>query len=116
MAKSQPSRRFLSLNINRLRGNDKRRSLFNLLLRDQWDVILLQETHHSSRAEGEERAQEGSHGLCPHLGRAKLLESWHMTQKTQNTETQYTGWQTLQGTDIVTGAQAGGTPWHMLYF
>ena len=64
-ARQQPSLRLLSLNVNGLRANDKRRSLFNLLHRDTWDIVLLQETHHSSREEGEEWAQEGPHGLRP---------------------------------------------------
>ena len=61
----QPSLRLLSLNVNGLRGICKRRTLFNLLHRDTWDVVLLQETHHSNREEGEEWAQEGPHGLRP---------------------------------------------------
>ena len=50
----QPSLRLLSLNVNGLRDAAKRRTLFSLLHRDRWDVVLLQETHHSSQAEGEE--------------------------------------------------------------
>jgi exonuclease III len=48
--------RLLSLNVNDLRAADKRRSLFNLLHRDTWDVFFLQETHHGSSEEGTEWA------------------------------------------------------------
>lgn len=58
-----PSLRLLSLNVNGLRDKDKRRCLFNLLERDKWDIILLQETHHSSAEEGAAWAQEGPSGL-----------------------------------------------------
>ena len=37
--------------------------LFNLLERDKWDVVLLQETHHSSAEEGAAWTQEGPNGL-----------------------------------------------------
>ena len=39
-----------SLNVNGLRSASKRRSLFTLLQRDRWDVVLLQETHHADDA------------------------------------------------------------------
>nr|BAA25763.1 reverse transcriptase [Chlorella vulgaris] len=58
-----PSLRLLSLNVNGLRDRDKRRCLFNLLERDRWDIILLQETHHSSTEEGTAWAQEGPAGV-----------------------------------------------------
>ena len=61
----QPSLRLLSLNVNGLRSADKRRTLFNLLHRDRWDVVLLQETHHSDGTEGQAWTQEGPHGLRP---------------------------------------------------
>ena len=61
--RKQPSLRLLSLNVNGLRDPAKRRTLFNLLHRDQWDVVLLQETHHSSAAEGQAWAEEGPNGL-----------------------------------------------------
>ncbi len=64
-SRQQPSLRLLSLNVNGIRASDKRRTLFSLLHRDTWDVVLLQETHHASREEGEEWAQEGPHGLRP---------------------------------------------------
>ena len=60
----QPSLRLLSLNVNGLRDAGKRRTLFNLLRRDRWDVVLLQETHHASQAEAEEWIGEGPGGLC----------------------------------------------------
>ncbi len=58
-----PPLRLLSLNVNGLRDKDKRRCLFNLSERDKWDVVLLQETHHSSSEEGAAWAQEGPNGL-----------------------------------------------------
>ena len=48
----QPSLRLLSLNVNGLWSADKRRTLFSLLQRDRWDVVLLQETHHTDDNEG----------------------------------------------------------------
>jgi exonuclease III len=71
-AKSYSSLCLLSINVNGLFGKDKRRSLFNLLRRDQWDVIL-QETHHSSKAEGKEWAQECPYGLRPNWAGARFL-------------------------------------------
>ena len=59
----RPSLRLLSLNVNGLRSASKRRSLFTLLRRDRWDVVLLQETHHTNEAEGQAWAEEGPHGL-----------------------------------------------------
>ena len=59
----QPTLRLLSLNVNGLQDKDKRRWLFNLLERDKWDIILLQETHHRSPEEGAAWAQEGPNGL-----------------------------------------------------
>ena len=59
----RPSLRLLSLNVNGLRSASKRRSLFTLLRRDRWDVVLLQETHHTDEAEGQAWAEEGPHGL-----------------------------------------------------
>ena len=53
----------LSLNVNGLRSASKRRNLFTLLRRDRWDVVLLQETHHTDEAEGQAWAEEGPHGL-----------------------------------------------------
>ena len=61
----QPSLRLLSLNVNGLRSADKRRTLFRLLHRDRWDVVLLQETHHTDEAEGQAWTQEGPDGLRP---------------------------------------------------
>jgi exonuclease III len=64
-ARQQPSLRLFSLNVNGLRAANKRRFLFNLLHRDTWDDVFLQETHHGSSEEGTERAQGGPHGLRP---------------------------------------------------
>ena len=57
-----PSLRLLSLNVNGLRSADKRRTLFRLLHRDRWDVVLLQETHHTDETEGQSWTQEGQLG------------------------------------------------------
>ena len=61
----QSSLRLLSLNVNGLRSADKRRTLFRLLHRNRWDVVLLQETHHTDEAEGQAWTQEGPDGLRP---------------------------------------------------
>lgn len=58
-----PFLRILSLNVTGLRNKDKRRCLFNLLERDKWDVVLLQETHHCSPEEGVAWGQTGPDGL-----------------------------------------------------
>ena len=57
-----PSLRLLSLNVNGLWDTDKRHCLFNLLERDKWDVILLQETHHSFAEKGEHGRRRGPTG------------------------------------------------------
>jgi exonuclease III len=62
-ARQQPSLRPLSLNVNGLRAADRRRCLFNLLHRDTWDFVFLQDTHNGSSEEGTEWALEGPHGL-----------------------------------------------------
>ena len=59
----RPTLRLLSLNVNGLRSADKRRSLFSLLRRDRWDIVLLQETHHTHEAEGQAWAEEGPNGM-----------------------------------------------------
>ena len=61
----------LRLNVNGLQDKVKRRWLFNLLERNKWDVILLQETHHRSPEEGAAWAQKGPNGLrCNRSGPA----------------------------------------------
>ena len=65
--------RFLSLNVNGLRSTNKWRSLFTLLQRDRWDVVLLQETHDADDAEGQAWAEEGPNGL---MIRVNILEPW----------------------------------------
>ena len=54
----RPTLRLLSLNVNGLRSADKRRSLFSLLRRDRWDIVLLQETHHTHETDGQAWAEE----------------------------------------------------------
>ena len=56
-----PNLRLLSLNVNGLRSSpEKRRQLFHGLQLGHYDVICLQETHHSSEAEAQQWMQEGS--------------------------------------------------------
>jgi exonuclease III len=63
MTSLQPSLRLLSLNVNGPRAADKRRYISNMLHRDTWDVVFLQEAHHDSNEEKTEWTQEGHHGL-----------------------------------------------------
>ena len=43
----RPALRLLSLNVNGLHEPAKRRQLFAMLQQQAWDVVCLQETHHS---------------------------------------------------------------------
>jgi exonuclease III len=43
-----PSLRFLTHNVNGMRGKDRRRTLFATLMDDGYDVIALQETHEAA--------------------------------------------------------------------
>ncbi|CAL8465446.1 g4982 [Coccomyxa elongata] len=70
----QPTLRLLSLNVNGLQDKDKKRWLFNLLERDKWDVILLQETHHRSPEKGAAWAGGGAKRAPLQLERARFLE------------------------------------------
>ena len=65
-----PTLRFLSHNVNGMRGADRRRLLFSTLLDEGYDVVALQETHQAadpqdppagnSRADGQDiRTSEG---------------------------------------------------------
>ena len=64
----RPSLRFLSLNVNGLRDRAKRHQLFDSLLLGNWDVIVLQETHHGGVGEGESWAKEGAGVGRPWVG------------------------------------------------
>ena len=55
-----PSLRLLTLNVNGLRGERKRHTLFLRLLRGPWDVVLLQETHHHDEDEARRWTSEGA--------------------------------------------------------
>ena len=66
--RSRPALRLLTLNVNGLRDSSKRRALFLALLHGPWDVILLQETHHSSPEEAVAWAQEGAGPGMPWVG------------------------------------------------
>ena len=46
-----PSLQLLSLNVNGLRGKQKRAALFATLQSGPWQVIALQETHHANQTE-----------------------------------------------------------------
>ena len=57
----RPHLRLLSLNVNGLRSNpEKRRQLFHGIQQGRYDIICLQEPHHSSEAEASQWMQEGS--------------------------------------------------------
>ena len=58
-AAARPSLKLLCHNVNGLRGGPKRAKLFGRLLAGRWDVVLLQETHHASSAEGLAWAERG---------------------------------------------------------
>ena len=60
-----PSLQLLSLNINGLRGKQKRAALFSALLSGPWHVIALQETHHASQAEATQWCREGAGPTAP---------------------------------------------------
>ena len=58
---SSPNLRLLTLNVNGLRSSpEKRRQLFHGLRQGNFDIICLQETHHSCEAEAQKWLQEGS--------------------------------------------------------
>ena len=65
----RPSLTLLTLNVNGLRSNSgKRRALFHGLLNGRYDVVCLQETHHSSLGEARKWCEEGSGAGSPWLG------------------------------------------------
>ena len=60
-----PSLQFLSLNVNGLRGKQKRAALFTALQTGPWHVIALQETHHATQAEAAQWCREGAGPTAP---------------------------------------------------
>ena len=60
--------RLLSLNVNGMRIGHKRLTLFSELLLGNWDIVVLQETHHDDEAEGLAWAREGAGVGKPWLG------------------------------------------------
>lgn len=55
-----PNLRLLTLNVNGLRDPKKRSQLFHGLKKENYDIICLQETHHSCETEAKQWLQEGS--------------------------------------------------------
>ena len=60
-----PSLQLLSLNVNGLRGRQKRAALFAALQAGPWHVVALQETHHASQAEAAQWCREGAGPTAP---------------------------------------------------
>ena len=52
--------KLLSVNVQGLRTREKRLTLFHALLQGQWDIVFLQETHHTSNIEAETWLQQGA--------------------------------------------------------
>ena len=50
---SQPSLALLSINVNGLKQKAKRLTLFSSLIDGPWDIIVLQETHHTDEEQGQ---------------------------------------------------------------
>ena len=63
-----PSLQLLSLNVNGIRGKQKRAALFAALQAGPWHVIALQETHHASQAEATQWCKEGAGPTAPWEG------------------------------------------------
>ena len=55
-----PSLTLLTLNVNGLGSAQKRSTLFSMLLQGNWDIVVLQETHHENREQGNRWAREGA--------------------------------------------------------
>ena len=53
-----PSLQLLSLNVNGLRGKQKRAALFATLQSGPWQVVALQETHHANQTEAAQWCRE----------------------------------------------------------
>ena len=60
-----PSLQLLSLNVNGLRGKQKRAALFATLQSGPWQVIALQETHHANQTEAAQWCREGAGPTAP---------------------------------------------------
>ena len=60
-----PSLQLLSLNVNGIRGKQKRAALFSALQAGPWHVISLQETHHASQEEAAQWCKEGAGPAAP---------------------------------------------------
>ena len=60
-----PSLQLLSLNVNGIRGKQKRAALFAALQAGPWHVIALQETHHASQTEAAQWCKEGAGPTAP---------------------------------------------------
>ena len=60
-----PSLQLLSLNVNGLRGKQKRAALFATLQPGPWQVIALQETHHANQTEAAQWCMEGASPTTP---------------------------------------------------
>ena len=60
-----PSLQLLSLNVNGIRGRQKRAALFAALQSGPWHVIALQETHHASQTEAAQWCKEGAGPTAP---------------------------------------------------
>ena len=60
-----PSLQLFSLNVNGLRGRQKRAALFAALQAGPWHVVALPETHHASQAEAEQWCREGAGPTAP---------------------------------------------------
>ena len=60
-----PSLQLLSLNVNGLRGRQKRAALFAALQAGPWHVVALQETHHASQAEAAQWCREAAGPTAP---------------------------------------------------
>ena len=82
-----PSLQLLSLNVNGLRGKQKRAALFATLQSGPWQVVALQETHHANRQRlrngvGRGRAQPPP-GMAPPFGlpARQQVEVWPLLFK-----------------------------------
>ena len=60
-----PSLQLLSLNVNGLRGKQKRAALFATLQSGPWQVIALQETHHANQTEAAQWCRERAGPTAP---------------------------------------------------
>ena len=60
-----PSLQLLSLNVNGLRGKQKRAALFATLQSGPWQVVALQETHHANQTEAAQWCREGAGPTAP---------------------------------------------------